>query len=139
MKEATGSVLQRFFAVDGGSAVSLAWLRGAREWCAVVNASAIGKDERGNEGAEADGERQSGVGGRSAAIAGRGENNFSFGPTARRDNTRGGGCMRHAWSRRGGRSTVPASGRRYAAPETDKWAPTFFYLLRFSNTHTLIF
>jgi hypothetical protein len=29
MKEATSSVLQRFFAVDGGSAVGLAWLRGA--------------------------------------------------------------------------------------------------------------
>jgi hypothetical protein len=82
MKEATSSVLQRFFAVDGGSAVGLAWLRGAREWCAVVNALAIGKEERSNEGAEADGERQSGVGGRSAAVAGRGENSFSFGLTA---------------------------------------------------------
>jgi hypothetical protein len=82
MKEATSSVLQRFFAVDGGSVVGLAWLRGAREWCAVVNASAIGKDERSNEGAEVDGERQSGVGGRSATVAGRGENSFSFGLTA---------------------------------------------------------
>jgi hypothetical protein len=105
----------------------------------VVNALAIGKEERSNEGAEADGERQSGVGGRSAAVAGRGENSFSFGLTARRDNTWGGGCMHRAWRGRGGRSIAPAFGCRYTAPETDKWAPAFFYLLRFSNTHTLIF
>jgi hypothetical protein len=30
MKEAAGSVLQWFLAVDGGSVVGLAWLKGAR-------------------------------------------------------------------------------------------------------------
>jgi hypothetical protein len=35
---------------------------------------------------------------------------FSYGPTVRRDDARGGGCMRHAWSGHGGRSTAPARG-----------------------------
>jgi hypothetical protein len=82
MKEAAGSVLQLFLATDSGSVASLAWLRGARERCAVVNASALGAEEHDDEGAEVDSERQSGVGGRSVAVARRGENDFSFGPTA---------------------------------------------------------
>jgi hypothetical protein len=49
-------VLRRFLAADGGLAAGLAWLRGAREWCAVVNASALRAEERGDEGAEADDE-----------------------------------------------------------------------------------
>jgi hypothetical protein len=51
MKEAAGSVLQRFLAVDGGSAAGLAWLRGAREWCTVVSASRLGAEEHGDDGA----------------------------------------------------------------------------------------
>jgi hypothetical protein len=47
MKEAASSVLQRFFAVDGGSGAGLAWLRGARERCTVVNASALGAEANG--------------------------------------------------------------------------------------------
>jgi hypothetical protein len=50
------------------------------------------------------------VGGHSAAVAGRGENGFSFRLTTQRDDARGGGCMRRAWSERGGRSTAPAQG-----------------------------
>jgi hypothetical protein len=77
---------------------------------------------------------------------------FSFGPTARGEDARGDGCMRYAWSGRGDRSTAPArgggSGRAAVTPVTRRrlsgawdWqvGPTFFYLLRFSNTHTLIF
>jgi hypothetical protein len=73
-KEAGGSVLQWFLAVDGGSVAGLAWLRGAREQCAVVGALALG--------VEVDDERQSGVGLSSTAVAGRGENGFSLRPTA---------------------------------------------------------
>jgi hypothetical protein len=83
LKEVAGSVLQRFLAVDGGSATGSVWLRGAREWCTVVSASVLGAKEHDDEEAEAEGKRQSGVGGRSAAVAGRGENGFSFGLTAR--------------------------------------------------------
>jgi hypothetical protein len=82
MKEVAGSVLQRFLAADGGSAAGLAWLRGAREWCTMVSASTLGAEEHGDEGAEADSERQSGLGGCSATAVGRGENGFSFGPAA---------------------------------------------------------
>jgi hypothetical protein len=49
----------------------------------VVSASVLGAKEHDNEGAEAEGKRQSGVGERSAAVVGRGENGFSFGLTAR--------------------------------------------------------
>jgi hypothetical protein len=103
----------------------------------------------------ADGERQSRVGGRSAAVAGRGENDFSFGPIARGDDAQGGGCMGHAWSGRGGWSTAPmwggGSGRAAVTRATPAsrcclsgawdWqvGPGIFYLLRFLNTHTLIF
>jgi hypothetical protein len=76
----------------------------------VVSASVLGAEERGDEGAEADDERQSGVDGHSVAVAGRGENGFSLGPTARGDDTRGGGCMRCAWSGHGSRSTAPTQG-----------------------------
>jgi hypothetical protein len=47
MKEAASSVLQRFFAADGGSGAGLAWLRGAQERCTVVNASALGAEANG--------------------------------------------------------------------------------------------
>jgi hypothetical protein len=64
--------------------------------------------------------------------------------------------MRGAWSGRGGWSTASArdgdSGRTAvtcarrqrpgaveATRETDKWAPVIFYLIKLSNTHTLIF
>jgi hypothetical protein len=56
VKEAVGSVLQRFLAADGGSTASLAWLRGARERCMVVSTSALGAEERDDEGVEADDE-----------------------------------------------------------------------------------
>jgi hypothetical protein len=55
-KEAVGLVLRQFLTTDGGSAADLAWLRGAREWCGVVGASALGAEEHDNEGVEADGE-----------------------------------------------------------------------------------
>jgi hypothetical protein len=54
MKEAVDSVLQRFLEEDNGSAAGLAWLRGARERCGVVGASAHGAEGCGDEGAEAD-------------------------------------------------------------------------------------
>jgi hypothetical protein len=110
LKEAADSVLQRFFVVDGGSAAGLAWLRGAREWCVVVNASALLADECGDDGAEVDSERQSGVGRRSMAVAGRGENDFSFRPTVRGDDARGDGCMCRVWSGRGSQSTALTRG-----------------------------
>jgi hypothetical protein len=47
MKEAASSVLQRFLAVDSGSAAGLVWLRGAQKRCAVVSASAHGAEEHG--------------------------------------------------------------------------------------------
>jgi hypothetical protein len=49
-------VLQRFLAADGGLAAGLAWLKGTRERCAVVSTSALGAEERDNEGVEADDE-----------------------------------------------------------------------------------
>jgi hypothetical protein len=64
--------------------------------------------QRSTLGAEADGKRQSIVGGRSVTVAGTGENDFSFRPTTRGDDARGGGCIRCAWSGHGGRSTVLA-------------------------------
>jgi hypothetical protein len=54
MKEAAGSVLQCFLEEDSGSAAGLAWLRGARERCGVVGASALGAEGHDDEGAEAD-------------------------------------------------------------------------------------
>jgi hypothetical protein len=54
MNEAVGSVLQHFLEEDSGSAAGLACLRGARERCGVVDASAHGAEGRGDEGAEAD-------------------------------------------------------------------------------------
>jgi hypothetical protein len=50
------------------------------------------------------------VGGHLATVVRRGENGFSFGPTTQRDDARGGGYMRRAWSERGGRSTAPTQG-----------------------------
>jgi hypothetical protein len=93
---------------DGGSAAGLAWLRGTRERCAVVSASSLGAEERGDEGVEAHGESR--VGWHLVAVTGRGKNGFSFGPTARRDDARGSGGMRHEWSGRGGQSTAPTRG-----------------------------
>jgi hypothetical protein len=72
--------------------------------------SSLGAEGHGDEGLEADDERQSGVGGRSVAAAGRGENGFSFGPTAQRDDARGGGYMHRAWIGCGSQSTVPMRG-----------------------------
>jgi hypothetical protein len=63
MKEAAGSVLQWFLAVDGGSAAGLAWLRCARERCTMVSAWSRGAWRE----AEWSGER-------SAPVAERGEN-----------------------------------------------------------------
>jgi hypothetical protein len=54
VKEAANSVLQRFLVADGGSVTSFAWLRGSRERCVVVSTSALGAEERGDEGAEMD-------------------------------------------------------------------------------------
>jgi hypothetical protein len=70
----------------------------------------LGVGEHDDEGAEVDGERQSEVGGHSTTAVGRGENGFSFGPTVRRVDARGGGCMRRAWNGRGSRSIAPARG-----------------------------
>jgi hypothetical protein len=81
-KEVAGSVLQWFLAGDGGSAGGLAWLRGAREWCGVVGASALGAEECGDEGAEAEGKSRvewavfSGC-------RGKRRDGFSYGPTVR--------------------------------------------------------
>jgi hypothetical protein len=52
MKEATGSVLQRFLAEDGGSAAGLAWLRGAWERCAVASARRLEKRQMARGRAE---------------------------------------------------------------------------------------
>jgi hypothetical protein len=75
----------------------------------MVSASALGAEERGDEGAEADGEsRAEWVAFGSCRRKRR--DGFSYGPTARRGDTRGGGYMRRAWSGRGGQSTVPVRG-----------------------------
>jgi hypothetical protein len=81
VKEAASSVLRRFLAADGGSAAGLAWLRGARERCTVVRTLALGAEERGNEGVEADGESKvEWVGVR--WLSHKEERMTSFGPTA---------------------------------------------------------
>jgi hypothetical protein len=68
-------------------------------------------------GAEVDGERQSEVGGHLASVAGRGENNFSFGPTARGDDARAAAaCVARGADVGADRQhrceVAPASGRR---------------------------
>jgi hypothetical protein len=102
MKEVAGSVLQQFLAVDGGSAAGLAWLRGTQERCAVVSPLALGAEERS--------ERQNGAASTRRLLLKEERTGFSFGPTARGEDARGGGCMRFMWSGRGGRSTVPTRG-----------------------------
>jgi hypothetical protein len=100
MKEAADSVLQWFLLVDDGSAAGLAWLRGARERCAVVTALVLGAEEHH--------ERQSGGASAQRLLQKEERTSFSFRPTARGEDAQGGGCMRCAWSRRGGWSTTPA-------------------------------
>jgi hypothetical protein len=102
-------VLRRFLTVDGGSAAGLAWLRGTRERCGVVGASALGVEECGDERARMDSESRAEL----AAFGGyhgKRRDGFSHGPTVRWGDARGGGCMRRAWSRCRGRSTAPARG-----------------------------
>jgi hypothetical protein len=101
-KEAAGSVLRRLLAADDGSAASLAWRRGAREWCGVVGASALGAEDCSDEGAEECGDsrpERAVFGG----YRGKRRDGFSHGPTARRGDAQGGGCMRRLWSGHGGR------------------------------------
>jgi hypothetical protein len=101
--------------------------------------------QRSALGAEANEKRQSRVGGPSAVVVGRGENDFSFRPTGRGYDAQGGGCMRCTWSGCASQSTAPMQGganvrapfKRRLRPTSGPWY--FFYLLRFSNTRTLIF
>jgi hypothetical protein len=82
VKEAADLLLRRFLAADSGSAAGLAWLRGTRERCAVVGASALGAEERGDGGAEADGKsRVEWVGVR--RLSRKEERMVFLGPTAR--------------------------------------------------------
>jgi hypothetical protein len=53
-KEATGSLRRQFLVADGGLVAGLVWLRGTRERCGVVCASALGEEECGDERAVAD-------------------------------------------------------------------------------------
>jgi hypothetical protein len=82
LKEAAGSVLRRFLAADSGLAADLAWLRGTRERCGVVGASALGAEERGDEG-----QRQTARAERSGRAFGschrKRRHDFSHGPTVR--------------------------------------------------------
>jgi hypothetical protein len=103
-KEAAGSVLRRFLAADNGSA---AGSRGSEAHESSAGWSALGAEERGDERAEADGESRAEwavFGG----YRGKRRDGFSHGLTGGRGDARGGGCMRRAWSRRGGRSTASA-------------------------------
>jgi hypothetical protein len=94
MKEMTSSVLQRFHAEDSGSVAGLAWLRGARERCAVASARRL--------------EQRHMVRGKAEWASARWllweeeRTGFSFGLIARGEDARGGGCMCCAW-RPGGR------------------------------------
>jgi hypothetical protein len=87
----------------------LAWLRGAREWCGVVGASALGAEEHDNERAEADGVSRA----EWATFGGchrKRRDDFSHGPTVRRGETRGGDWMRHMWKGHGGQLVASARG-----------------------------
>jgi hypothetical protein len=188
MKEAVGLVLQRFLAEDSGSTASLSWLRGIRERCAMASTRCLEQRRMTRGRAEWASARR--------LLREEETTGFSFGPAARGEDARGGGCMHCTW-RLGGRwhtlerqlarSGRSAGGRHRRAvqtqrwrsasapggkavgavemqrgwsasacgqnsaqvrarktndrapPETDKWVPTFFYLLRFSNGHILIF
>jgi hypothetical protein len=82
LKEAVDLVLRQFLTVDGGSAAGLAWLRGTRERCGVVGASALGAEECGDERAEMHSESRAEL----AAFSGYHEkrrDGFSHGPTTR--------------------------------------------------------
>jgi hypothetical protein len=69
----------------------------------VVGASALGAEDYGDEGAEERGESrpERAVFGGSR---GKRRDGFSHGPTTRRGDARGGGCMRRVWSGHGGQS-----------------------------------
>jgi hypothetical protein len=103
-KEAASSVLRRFLTADNGSAANS---RGSEAHESGAGWSALGGEERGDERAEADGESRAEwavFGG----YRGKRRDGFSHGPTGGRGDPRGGGCMRRAWSRRGGRPIVSA-------------------------------
>jgi hypothetical protein len=75
----------------------------------VVGASALGGEEYGDEGAEEHGESRAqwvAFGG----CHGKRRDSFSHRPIARRGDAEGGGCMRRAWSGRGGWSAAPTRG-----------------------------
>jgi hypothetical protein len=72
----------------------------------VVGTSALGAEKCGDVGAEERGESRAewvSFGG----CRGKRRDGFSHGLTLQQGHAWGGGCMHHAWSRRGGRSAAP--------------------------------
>jgi hypothetical protein len=83
-----------------------AW-RGAEAHESGARWSALRAEECGNEGVEERSESKV----EWVAFGGCHEkrrDSFSHGPTARRGDARGDGCMRRAWSKRSGQSVAPA-------------------------------